>query len=68
VVALCLPVVFLHVRYQPGFAIRYAEKTFTLLFGSDRIAVTCQRLGMSATGKNLAVDEHAVAIEDHEFN
>ena len=30
--------------------------------------VTRQRFGMSATGENLAVDEHAVAIEDHEFD
>jgi len=52
---------------QAGFAIGYAEEAFQYLFRRDRIAVPAQDVGMRAARNDLAVDQHAVAIEDDEI-
>src|SRR6516165_1771548 len=45
-----------------------AEETLENLLRRNRIAVARQRRGMRAAGNDLAVDEHAVAIEDDEID
>ena len=50
-----------------GLARRSAEETIKDLLLRDRIAVTAENIGVRAARDDLAVDQHAVAIEDDEI-
>ena len=62
--AVCGP---FRLRLRGGLPRRAAEKAVEHLIGGDRVAVTRQDLGMGAAGNHLAVDQHAVAIENDEI-
>ena len=52
----------------PRLAVGYAEEALQHLFGRDRIAVARQQRSMRKAGDDLAVDKHAVAIENDEID
>src|ERR1043165_7695098 len=52
---------------QPRLTVGYSEKARQPLLGGDGIAVTRRRRRMRGARDQLAVDEHAVAIEDDEI-
>jgi len=53
---------------QACLAIRHAEKAVAHVISRDRIAVTRQCLRMRAAGNHLDVDQHSVAIENHQID
>ena len=53
---------------EARLAVRHAEKADQHLIGCDRIAVSRQDLGVGAAGNDLAVDEHAVAVENNKID
>jgi hypothetical protein len=57
----------LSLDHETRFAVGNAEKTLQHLFGRDRITVTRQRVRMRVAGDYLAVDPHAVAIENNQI-
>ena len=52
--------------FRIRLARRAAEEAIEDLLLRDRIAVTTEHIGMCAAGDDLAVDQHAVAIENDE--
>ena len=52
---------------QLCLAVGHAEKAMQHLVFGDRIAVARQRLRMRTAGDDLAVDQHAVAVENDEI-